>query len=429
MSETEERGAPLNILLTNYRYFLSGGPERYLFNVKALLESKGHEVIPFSVKHPRNEPTPYSEYFLTALTDDPDAVAFRDIKLTPGTLARLADRTFLSVEARRNMGRLLDSKRIDVAYTLHFLRWISPSIFGELKRRAIPIVVRVSDFEYMCPGTHLLRNGEVCETCVGGSLLPSVQHKCLQGSLPLSLAHYLSMSLYKLMGALDKIDAFVCPSRFTLGQMEKAGFKRDKLFHVPTFIDTEAIRPSGSPGGYILYTGRISVEKGVDVLVEAYEKLRSRSGDAAPGLCIIHTGGEEARALEARADSGDLTGVTILSGLSQQEFHSHVAKAALTVVPSLCYDNMPNVILESYAHGKPVVGSNRGSIPEVVHDGKTGLLFEPGDGDDLAEKLAWLAGHPRECAEMGAAGRSLVENEHNVEAHYGKLMDIFARLK
>lgn len=417
----------MNILLTNYRYFLSGGPERYLFNVKDLLESRGHEVVPFSVKHPRNDPTPYSEYFLSALTDDPEAVAFREFKLTPANLARLVDRTFLSIEARRNIQKLLEAKHIDVAYTLHFLRWISPSIFSELARRKVPIVVRVSDFEYMCPGTHLLRDGEICEICVGAGLGPSVKYRCVQRSLPLSLAHWASMSLYKLTGALDKIDAFVCPSRFTRGQMEKAGFARGKLFHVPTFIDADAIEPAFSGGEHILYTGRISTEKGVDVLIKAYEMLQSKSAKGIPPLYIIHTGGEEARALEDRARSGDLKNVTVMSGLGRQEFYSYVRRAAFTVVPSLCYDNLPNVILESYANGKPVVGSNRGSISEVVHDGETGLLFEPGDSGDLAEKLEWMVEHRPELSDMGRVGRRLVEEEHSKDLHYEKLMGVFGR--
>lgn len=417
----------MNILLTNYRYFISGGPERYLFNAKELFESKGHRVIPFSVKHPRNVPTPYSEYFLSALSDDEKAVAFRDLKLTPANLIRMIDRTFLSIEARGKMKRLLESVDIDVAYTLHFLRWMSPSIFGELARRRIPIVVRVSDFEYMCPGTHLLRDGEVCEICVGGKLWPSVKYRCVQDSLPMSLAHYVSMTLYKRIGILDKIDAFICPSRFTLRQMEKAGFSGRKLFHVPTFIDTQAIVPDFSPGGYILYSGRISPEKGVNVLLEAHKILAGQSANSPLPLYIIHTGGSEARSLEARVTSGELTNVRILSGLNRQEFHSYVSNAAFTVVPSICYDNLPNVILESYAFGKAVVGSNRGSISEVVLDGKTGLLFEPGNSRDLADKMAWLAGRPEECSCMGRAGRTFVENEHNKELHYDKLMSVFSK--
>ena len=419
----------MNLLLTNYRYFISGGPERYLFNVKDLFEGNGHSVIPFSVMHPRNLPSEFSEFFLSPLTDSEKAVTFRQLKLTPKNLLKLFDRTFLSVEARRRMKRLLKHSDVDVAYVLHFLRWISPSIFTELSSRGIPIVVRVSDFEYMCPGTHLLRDGEICELCVGGSLLPSVKYRCVQGSFTLSLAHYASMSLYRAVGIMEKIDAFVCPSRFTLRQMEKAGFAEKKLFHVPTFVNTHAISPEcDAPGSYILYSGRVSPEKGVEVLLDAFEKYRKRSGDAALPLHIIHTGGEGAGRLEESIKSGALEDVVLLSGLSAPDFYSHVGNAAFTVVPSLWYENLPNVVLESYACGKAVIGSGLGSIPELVEDGETGLLFEAGNSEDLADKLAWLAGRRRECVNMGRKGRMLAEREYGRDLHHKRLMDLFSGL-
>lgn len=420
----------MNILLTNYRYFISGGPERYLFNVKELLEEKRHNVIPFSVKHPRNLPSEYSQYFLSPLSDDEESITLKQLKLTPRNLVKLFDRTFLSIEARGQMKRLLNSNDVDLAYILHFLRWISPSILFELSGRKVPIVVRVSDFEYMCPGTHLLRDGEVCEICVGHDLWPSVKYKCVQNSFPLSLAHYVSMSLYRLISVLDKIDAFVCPSQFTLGQMSKAGFSRKKLFHVPTFIDTRRVQPDFEAGRYILYTGRVSPEKGVNVLLDAYEKYRRQENASTIPLYIMHTGGEAVPDLEERIKSADLSKeVVLMSGLSGQEFYSYVKNAAFTVVPSIWYENMPNAILESYAYGKPVIGSRRGGIEEVVRDGETGLLFEAGDADDLAEKIAWMAGHHRERLTMGRNGRGLVEDQHNRELHYEKLMGVFSQVR
>jgi len=419
----------LNVLLTNYRYFVSGGPERYLFNLKRLLEERRHKVVPFSVSHPRNEETEYSRYFLSPLTDDPEAVTLRQMRLTPATVAKLADRTFFSIEALARIRKLLDEVPVDVSYTMHFLRWISPTILYELSARGIPTVVRVSDFEYMCPGTHLLRDGEICELCVGDGLWPSVKYKCVQGSTLLSLAHFVAMSLYRVAGALRKIDAFVCPSRFTLGRMQKAGFPTDRLFHVPTFVDRRSVTPEFSPGEYILYAGRVSREKGVAVLLDAYAKLRAAGGDSALPLHIAHTGGEEAAALERRAARGELPGVVLVSGLSGREYYSHVRRSAFTVVPSLCYDNLPNAILESYACGKPVVGSRRGSIPETVREGETGYLFEPGDSDDLAEKMAAAARSPRRRVEMGRAARTLVEREYNEDIHYETLMGLFSRLR
>lgn len=418
----------MDILLTNYRYFISGGPERYLFNVKELLEEKQHKVIPFSVKHPKNVPTSYSEFFLSPLSDKEESVTFRQFRLTPKNLIKLFDRTFLSVEARRQIRRLLESNHVDVAYTLHFLRWISPSILSELSGSGIPIVVRVSDFEYICPGTHLLRDGDICEICVGDKLWPSVKYKCVQNSFLLSLVHYASLSLFRHIGILDKIDAFVCPSQFTLRQMERAGFSKHKLFHVPTFIDTQAIAPDFAPGRYILYSGRISPEKGVNVLLDAFQKYKDHNGANTIPLYIIHTGGEAVRDLEDRIKADNLKEVILLGGLPSHEFYSYVKNAAFTVVPSLCYDNMPNVVLESYAYGKAVVGSRRGSILELIKDGQTGLLFEAGESDELAAKMSWLADHPQECLNMGRGGRRLVEKEFNREVHYQRLMNVFSEV-
>jgi len=417
----------LNILLVNYRYFISGGPERYLFNAKKMFEFKGHKVIPFSVKHPRNRETDYEEYFLSALTGTRDASTLRQFKKTPKTLLKLFDRTFYSFEARSKVKRLLDSNKVDVAYILHFLRWISPSIFTEFSRKSIPIIVRISDFEYMCPGAHLLRDGEICELCVGDKLWPSVTHRCVQGSSLLSFIHYLAMSFHKKRGFLDKIDAFICPSRFTLGKMRTAGYDENKLFHVPTFVDFHKITPNFDVGQYILYFGRISVEKGVDLLIDAIEVYKRRNHDQLMPLYIVQTGMDETKQLEERVRSKNLTEVKILTDLTPKQFYSYVQHSAFTIVPSLFYENLPNVILESYAYGKPVLGSRRGSFLEVIQDEKTGLLFEPNDTEDLADKIGWLVNHPDECVKMGRNARELAEKEYNRNLHYDRLMNVFKR--
>jgi len=419
----------MNILLANYRYFVSGGPERYLFNAKALFESKGHTVLPFSVKHPKNCPTEFAEYFLSSLSDDAEAVTFRQFKLSPQTFIRLCDRTFYSLEARRKIKSLMDSHPVDIAYILHFLRWISPSILTELSRRNIPSVVRISDFEYMCPGTHLLRDGEICELCVGKDLWPSVKHKCIQNSRILSFVYYVTASLYKKMGLLDKIDAFICPSVFTLNKMIAAGYDEQKLFHVPTFVDVEKISPHYEHGGYFLYFGRISVEKGINLLMDAFAIYKEKNPSKMLPLYIIQTGGNEATQLEKRIKSEKWDGVHILNALSPAEFYSYVKNAAFTVVPSLFYENLPNVILESYAYGKAVIGSRRGSFLEVVQDGQTGLLFEAGDCHDLADKIIWLANHPEERVNMGQNARKLAESEYNRDLHYDRLMKVFKRFR
>lgn len=418
---------PLNILLSNYRYFVSGGPERYMFNAKALFEEKGHNVIPFSVKHAKNRPTEFSDFFLSSLSDNENAVYFRQLKLNPKTLLKLLDRSFYSIEARKKLKALMRNRDIDVAYILHFLRWISPSIFAELSHRSIPIIVRISDFEYMCTGAHLLRDGKICELCVGNKLWPSVKYRCVQGSTTLSIIQYLAMSLYRKIGILDKIDAFICPSQFTLEKMVEAGYDEKKLFHVPTLVDSEKVSPSFKSGNYILYFGRISYEKGINVLLDAFVKYDRASGSDSLPLYIILTRGIEAPEVIARVKSENMRGVKVLGGLSPSDFYSYVQNSAFTVVPSLFYENLPNVILESYAYGKPVIGSRRGSVLEVIRDGETGLLFEAGNTDDLAEKIRWMADHPQECMNMGRKARKLAEDVYNKELHYKRLIDVFQR--
>ncbi|TKJ33551.1 MAG: hypothetical protein CEE38_20550 [Planctomycetes bacterium B3_Pla] len=416
----------LNILLAHYRFFVSGGPERYLFNIMEMLEKKGHTTIPFSVKHPKNCPSAYSDLFLSPITDDKDAVLFSQIRKNPKTAIKLLDRAFYSFEARKKIRKIIEKLNVDVAYCMHFLRWISPSFIMELNRLDIPIIARLSDFAYICPESHLLRDGKVCELCTKGHYWHSVKYKCVQSSFLLSFINFLSISLHRQLKILDKIDAFVCPSLFTLDTMTKAGFEKQKLFHVPTFVDSERIIPKFDRGNYILYFGRISYEKGISVLLDAYEKLIKKKSKASIPLYVAGKYyGKETEQLKKRILSSGDKGVKVLGEFEHDPLYEIIRNSAFTIVPSICYDNMPNVILESFAAGKPVVGSRIGSIPDLVKHRETGLLFEPGNSDDLAEKLQWLIDHPEKCTTMGRSARILVEREHSPELHYERIMEIF----
>jgi glycosyltransferase involved in cell wall biosynthesis len=420
----EDKNIPLNILLANYRYFISGGPERYLFNVKKLFEEKGHNVIPFSVKHPKNRPSEYSEFFLSSLSDD-ESVTFSQLKLTPNTLMKMFGRTYFSFEAQKDLKKLLSNSYVDVAYILKFLRWISPSILPVFSRKNIPTVVRLSDFEYICPRSHLLRENEICELCLSGNFWPSIKYKCIQNSSVMSFLYSLSLLLHRKTGLMEMIDAFVCPSRFTLEKMVQAGFKRRKLYHVPTFIDADKVVPNFEMGKYLLYFGRISYEKGVDSLLSAFEILQRQHKNFSIPLVIIKISSDESADLEDRISSRGLKNVIIHKDLEKKVLFSFIENSACTIVPSIFYENMPNSILESFVLGKPVISSNIGSIPELVKDGETGLLYEIGNSRDMAAKILWLLDHPDVCRTMGKNARKLVEEEHNKALHHDRLLTIF----
>ncbi|TKJ33554.1 MAG: hypothetical protein CEE38_20565 [Planctomycetes bacterium B3_Pla] len=421
-----DRHNSLSILLVNYRFFVSGGPERYLFNFVKLLEEKGHQIIPFSVKHPKNQSTEYSEFFLSPITSDENSVLLSQLRKNPRTLVRLFGRVFYSLEAKKNVKAIVDRADVNIAYCLNFLRWISPSFITELYRARVPIIVRISDFSYICPEAHLLRDGRVCELCTKGRFSHSVRYKCVCNSFLLSFINFLSILLHKQLKLLDKIDAFVCPSQFTLERMAKAGFEKQKLFHVPTFVDSERIIPKFEPGNYILYFGRISHEKGIGVLLDAYEKLKgNKSKDSMPLYIVGKSYGKETEQLKKRIHLSGNKKVKVLDEVEKDQLFQIVGNSAFTIVPSIWYENMPNAILESFANGKPVVGSRIGSIPELVKHGETGLLFEPGDSDALAEKMQWMIDHPEDCSRMGQNARALVEKKYNPELHYKGLMEIF----
>ncbi|GAF70497.1 unnamed protein product, partial [marine sediment metagenome] len=292
-----------------------------------------------------------------------------------------------------------------------------------------PIIVRISDFGYICPEAHLLRNNKICDLCTKGNFWYSVKYRCVQGSFLLSFVHLLSILLHKQLKILEKIDAFICPSMFTLEKMVQSGFERRKLFYIPTFINSKKISPKFIPGNYILYFGRISHEKGISILLDAFEKLKRRSSKLSIPLYIVGKFySKEDERLKKRIYFNGNKHVKILGELEKNEIYQIIRNAAFIVVPSIWYENMPNVILESFSFGKTVVGSRIGSIPELVKHGETGLLFEPADTDDLAEKMKWMIDHPKECWRMGQNARRLIEKEYNPELHYKRIMEVFKNI-
>lgn len=416
----------MRILLVNYRYFISGGPERYLFNFIDLFKRKGHKSIPFSVKHPRNQRSEYSKFFLSPLYNSANSIAFKQLRFNPSVIIKLFDRNLYSIEAIKKIRLLLKKTKVDAAYILLFYRWISPSIITKLKKNKIPIFIRISDFEYICPEAHLLRRGRPCELCIDGNYWHAVKNKCIQDSYTLSFLHALSLWIYKKMRIMEKTDAFICPSKFTLNKLAEVGFDEKKLFHIPTFIDSDKIMPKYIQGDYILYFGRLSPEKGVNVLLDAYKKFRMKIGDlSVPLIIVCSSNHDEIENLRKRIHLNNICGVKIIQECGKNKLYELIKNSAFSVVPSVWYENMPNVILESFACGKPVIGSQIGSIPELVKNGKTGLLFECGASDSLAEKMIWLYENPQECERMGRRARQLAEDEYNPELHYRRLIKVF----
>lgn len=406
----------MKIALVNYRYFISGGPERYLFNVKEVLAKHGHMVIPFSIKNSKNQISEYESEFLNTIDDQ---TYFVESKRTLSVVLKSFTRMFYSFEARNVFGRFLDKNKPDVVYIIHFHNKISPSIIDAAKKRHIPVVHRISDFQYMCPNALFYneRTG-VCEDCLHGKKWSCVRNRCVMNSRVYSFLKLGAKMLHDAIGVAQKIDAFVVPASFTLEKLAEYGIPRDKMHHIPTFFNVKRAPENISYDPFFLFIGRIEKQKGLKTLVDAFAGTDFH-------LKIIGFSNDGYEDELKQYLKGKSHHIEFLGRKTFGEIERYLQTCLCTIVPSEWYDNFPNVILESFAYKKPVIATNFGSLPELVENGKTGLLFEKGSVTALQICLQWMATHIQNVSDMGTSAYQNVCTKYNAENHYNMLMKVF----
>ena len=404
----------MKILLVNYRYFISGGPERYYFNVKELLEAKGHEVVPFSVKSARNRPNDYEDYFLDIVDDE---VYFAQAKKSLRVVMKSFARMFYSLEAKRKMARLIRDVRPDVVYIMQMHNKISPSIVDAAKEAGVPVVHRISDFQYMCPNALFYneRTG-VCEDCLHGRRLSCVKYKCVLNSTVYSGIKMAAKMLHDMMGVTKKIDAFVVPSSFTMSKLREYGIPAEKLHHIPTFFNLKDSDPQVTYEPFVLYVGRIEVQKGLLTLIKAFEGT-----DMPLKIIGFSNDGYEEQLKEYL--KGKQHNIEFLGRMTFEQIVPWLKRCRCTVVPSEWYDNFPNAILESFAYKKAVIATRFGSLPELVEEGQTGTLFPRADYQALRERAQWMLTHEDDAQRMGQEGFQRILHQYSPEEHYHRLSE------
>lgn len=402
-----------------------------MFSVVDALEKRGHSIIPFSIRYARNRTTPYSGYFARPLGSE-EEVTFRSQRMTPKTVVRTLQRLFYAPDVDQAVTHIVRDTQPQVAYVLHYLRKLSPSLLVGLKRMGLPIIVRLSDYAMLCPQAHCVRNDQVCDLCVHDRLLPSVKYRCVQNSLGPSLLNAAATLYHRLRGFFDLVDVFVTTNQFMYQMMRSAGFLESRLRCIPTFVDTEAFRPvqQSAKCRYIAYVGRLERFKGVHILVDAMRLLVNSRPDLDVQLLIAGTGDDDyASALRRQVSESGLQDVVSFLGLLETGgLRDLLSKAQVSVVPSLWYENLPNSLLESYACGTPVVASNIGSLKECVRDGETGFLFRPAEAASLQQCLQYCLDHPAHLAQMSEAARRTAQDQYSASVHLRKLESLFAEL-
>jgi glycosyltransferase involved in cell wall biosynthesis len=402
----------VRILHVNKFLYRRGGAEAYMLDLAALQEASGHEVAFFSMAHPENVPSRFERYFPERVEFDPPPADL------PGKL-RGAGRLLWSPAASRGIERVAREFRPDLAHLHNVYHQLSPSVLRPLRRLGIPAVMTLHDYKLACPTYRFVDHGRICEACLPRRYWEPVVRRCNRGSLGASTVNAVEATLHSLIDAYGPVARFVCPSRFLEGKMRQARIDPRRLRWVPNFVDPAAFEPKRRAGGPVVYAGRLSEEKGVDVLIEAVARR--------PELRLDVAGDGPVRSsLEglARARGAD-DRVRFLGRLPVDRLRGVLRDGSVAAVPSRWYENMPLAILEAFASGLPVVGTALGGIPELIDPGGNGLIVPPEDPAALGDALAALAGEPQRALAMGRAARDAVERSYSPGPHVERLEAVY----
>lgn len=399
----------MNFLSVNKFFWQKGGSEAVFFGEKELLEDKGHTVVPFSMADDKNLESEYSQYFVNNVNFE-----------TAGIFEKLtaAFNIIYSFEAAGKMRRLLKVYKPDVALFHIFQHQISPSVFGPLKKKNIPIILTLHDLKPMCPNYKMYTNNEVCEACRGRKFYNCFLKKCTKGSRFKSLINTLEMYLHYFLGYYQNVDRYIAVSHFFRDKMIEFGFSSEQVVYIPNCIDATKFERPYDDQGYGLFLGRLSYEKGLDHLLDA----AALTPDVQ--LYIAGTGPLEEQLKETVKKRG-LENIRFLGFVSGGELLDLISRASFTVISSVVYENCPMSVLESLALQTPVVGAKIGGIPELVIHKKDGFIYEAGNSQALAEAMKDMMSDAERRRRMGQAGRKKIIEDFNEATHYQRLIDLY----
>ena len=380
----------MKILLVNKFHYRKGGAETYYLTVGSELERMGHEVAYFSMKHPNNLPCKWDRYFVAQRE-------YNDVK-NPLSAVRDGIALIYSPEAKRNFQALCEEFRPDVVHLNNVHRQITLSILDApyLKEHHVPVFYTAHDYVTICPG-YLMLDGEghVCDACLeDGKYRHCIENRCVKGSRAKSALAALEASFNRAHRSNERIDRVIAPSSFMRSKLIEGGWPEGKVVALQNFADDAILaRASGVAGDvtdrespYLLFFGRLSAEKGVDVLLRAFDA-------AAPSLprdmrlIVVGDGPDAAEFRELAASLDSAPRIEFAGYQTGDALQTYVERASLAIASSRCRENMPYSIVEAFAAGTPVVGTRIGGIPELVADGVTGFACEPGDVATMADAM------------------------------------------
>lgn len=408
------------ILNINKYFFIRGGAERFFFELAQMLEKKGNKVVPLAMQHKKNQSSEYEKYFISQVQTEKITFSWQGV--------RTVVRFFWSFETKRQLKKIIKQEKPGLAIVHNIYHQISPSILPVLKKNKIPVILVAHDYGLLSPNYNMFVRGKVYDKICGSGWLKCILDRCVKNSLIQSVVSALETWLHH--GVLNvykkNIDLVICPSKFMAQMYLKAGWPKNKVVHLPYFVKTKEQRNRGTKElfykKYILYFGRLSDEKGVDVLLRAMQDLPNVK------LKIVGEGPEKLK-LKTQLTKGKINNAEFLGYKSGQELNKLIQNAKFIVVPSKWYENYPLSLLEAYNLGVPAVVSNMGGLPEMIPDKDDGFIFKSGDEHELAKKIHDLWHDERVLFEAGEKVRKYILDNNDKDKYYQGLMGIYGKLE
>lgn len=382
----------MKILFVHNCYQQAGGEDNVVAAEAKLLAEHGHDVELWSVEN-KDLPSGISGRIKTALATS----------YSPASRAIARDK--------------LRAFKPDVVHVHNFFPQISPSIYDACLDEGVPVVQTLHNYRLICPGAMLMRQGNICEQCITGSPYQAAWYGCYRGSKLGSLVVAHMVAQHRKQGTWQhKVDRFIALTEFAKSKFVAAGFPANKIAVKANFLHDplqEISRVNSDTSSFALFVGRISEEKGINTLLQAWSTLDDQAQLKVAGIGPLE---------------GLLLGKSNVQALGRQNADevSHLMKqAAFLIMPSVWFEPFGLVLIEAFAHGLPVLASDIGSIPDIVKLGETGLLFTPGDSDDLASKAKWMFENPQQLQKLGDNARRAFLEKYTAEQNYAELIEIY----
>jgi glycosyltransferase involved in cell wall biosynthesis len=385
----------MKVVLVHNFYRHPGGEDRVFTQERDLLVSHGHDVLTY--KRSNSETIDYS----------------------PFQKLGLPRRMVWASDAYKHIKQLIRRENPQIVHVHNTFFQISPAIFAACYEVGVPVIQTLHNFRLMCPAATYFRDGKVCEKCRESGLWQGIRHACYRESRGATSAVAFMLATHRRARTwIDKVTLHIALTHFSRTKFTEGGLPAAKIVVKPNFVSPDPGEKQ-SEGEGAVFVGRFWPEKGVATMLRAWGHLRGRLP-----LRILGDGPLRGE-LERIASDLNLSNVTFLGHVSNDATQAAIKNARILIFPSENYENFPVTIVEALSCGTPVVCSRLGAMQEIVKDGVTGLNFEPGNPEDLAEKVAWACDHPGEVNAMGRAARLEYEEKYTAENNYAALMSIY----